>query len=83
MKKKRVDKRKNNSLINNKKEKREIIEVIYTVIIAFAIISFWRGIWGLMDLYLFPHNQGISFLISLIIGILILYLNKDVIDRLV
>ncbi len=35
-----------------RKMKREH-QVIFAVVIGFAVISFWRGVWGLLDLYLF------------------------------
>jgi len=64
------------------KQKRNLKKVIYTIIIAFAIISFWRGIWGLMDVYLFPNNDVLSFSISILIGILILYMTKHLLTSL-
>lgn len=48
-------------------------EMFYTVLAAFAIISFWRGTWGLMDIYLFPDNYTLSLLISIIVGVAIIY----------
>lgn len=48
-------------------------EVFYTLLAAFAIISFWRGVWGLMDEYLFPNNYNLSLWISVIIGVAIIY----------
>lgn len=63
-------------------KKRSLKKVGYTIILAFAIISFWRGVWGLMDLYLFPQNEFISFSISVLLGILILYFTKNLIGKL-
>lgn len=63
----------------NKKEASYIKKVFYTLIIGFAIICFWRGIWGLMDLYLYPNDLALSYLLSLIIGILILCLTENLI----
>ncbi|MBU1198830.1 MAG: hypothetical protein KKF46_02020 [Nanoarchaeota archaeon] len=45
---------------------------MFAVVIAFAVIAFWRGIWGLMDLYLIPNNPSLSYLLSIIIGLVIL-----------
>lgn len=45
---------------------------IFSVIIGTALIMFWRGIWGLLDLYFLPKNAGLSFLLSAIIGLGIL-----------
>ncbi|MCK4500777.1 hypothetical protein KAU11_09780 [Candidatus Babeliales bacterium] len=54
---------------------------LFAIIIAFAVISFWRGVWGLMDEYLFPENYRLSLWISLISGIIILvtthYITKE------
>lgn len=62
------------------KKKRSFRHISYILLIAFAIVSFWRGVWQLSDLYLFPDNPLLSNLISLIMGILILYLTKHMID---
>ena len=47
-------------------------QVLFAVIIAFAVISFWRGIWGLMDVYLFPEHLPLSFSASFLLGLVIL-----------
>ena len=64
------------------KKQRGIKKVLYTILIAFAIVSFWRGVWGLMDLYLFPNNEILSFSISVLIGLVILYFTKHIIGEL-
>jgi len=48
---------------------------LYTLFIAIAVIAFWRGAWGLMDLYLFPGNELYSYVASAVLGLLLLYLN--------
>ncbi|MCK4335566.1 MAG: hypothetical protein KAT94_01625 [Candidatus Aenigmarchaeota archaeon] len=56
-------------------------QTIFAVVIAFAVISFWRGVWGLMDEYLFPDNYQLSLWASLILGLAILvathYVTKE------
>ncbi len=52
-------------------------QIIFAILIAFAVISFWRGIWGLMDEYLFPANYELSLWASVIIGIAILALTHQ------
>jgi len=47
-------------------------KILFAVVIGFAVISFWRGVWGLMDIYLFPDNYALSLWISVIAGILVL-----------
>lgn len=49
--------------------------LLYSIITGLGIIVFWRGIWGLLDLYFFPNNEVLSYSLSLVIGLLILYLN--------
>lgn len=48
----------------------------FTIIIAFAVVSFWRGVWGLMDEFLFPNDYLISSIVSVVIGIVILVITK-------
>lgn len=64
------------------KKKRNLKTISYTILIAFAIVSFWRGIWGLMDLYLFPNNHTLSLWISVLIGLIVLYITKHIIGEL-
>ncbi len=47
-------------------------QILFAILVAFAVISFWRGIWGLMDEYLFPNNYQLSLWVSVILGIIIL-----------
>ncbi|MBD3259785.1 hypothetical protein GF371_04110 [Candidatus Woesearchaeota archaeon] len=47
-------------------------QTVFAIIIAVAVISLWRGIWGLMDEYLFPNNYELSLWISVAIGLAIL-----------
>jgi len=65
------------------KEKRSLRKVLYTIIIAFAVVSFWRGVWHLMDIYLFPGNFELSAWVSVFIGIIVLYSTKRLLDTLI
>ena len=47
-------------------------QVLFAIVIGSAVISFWRGLWGLMDLYLFPQDYTLSLCASVVIGIVIL-----------
>ena len=47
-----------------------------TLILAIAIILVWRGVWGLADLYLFPSMPVLSFTISILSGIIILFVHN-------
>ncbi len=46
-----------------------------------GVILVWRGIWALTDRYLFPDNPDLSAIISIILGIIIIYIeNKNLKD---
>lgn len=40
-------------------------------------VSIWRGAWGLMDLHIFPENTSLSYLVSLVIGLVIMLTSYD------
>ena len=52
------------------------------VVLAVGVVAVWRGVWGFLDLYLFPNNQIMSFSISIIIGLAILYFQDHKVDEL-
>ena len=58
-------------------------QLVFVILIAFAVVSFWRGIWGLMDEYFFPGHYQLSLWFSLILGLVILivtgYASKELI----
>lgn len=53
-------------------EKIKLVDLFPTIIASICIVGFWRGIWGLMDIYLFPENYLISSIASAGIGLIIL-----------
>jgi len=56
--------------------------IITNIFVIITYVLIWRGAWGLMDLFLYPRNQFISYSISLIIGISILIIiNKNFIKN--
>jgi len=61
-------------MLENILKKTSLIDVLIIIITALAIVSIWRGVWGLMDIYLFPENPTLSFIISLSMGLVILFL---------
>lgn len=56
-------------------KKKQTSRTLYYLITAVAIVTFWRGCWGLLDHYLLPENELLSYWLSLIIGLLVLYFN--------
>jgi len=51
-------------------------------LLAIGVVFVWRGVWGLSDLYLFPDNETFSFILSIIVGILILYFSDKKLNEL-
>ena len=49
---------------------------ISKILIGIAIVLFWRGVWLLSDLYLFPNDNFLSGISSIFIALLILYLRN-------
>jgi len=45
---------------------------IVALVAALGIVGFWRGTWMLLDIYLFPGNQVLSAVVSIISGLALL-----------
>jgi hypothetical protein len=45
-------------------------------------VMLWRGVWGLLDTYLFPGSPTLSYLVCIGLGAAILYLDNFSIDNL-
>ena len=58
-------------------------QILFALLIGFAVVSFWRGVWELQDIYLFPENHELSLWTSLIIGIVILASTHYVVKELI
>jgi hypothetical protein len=58
-------------------------KIIYTLVIGVAIVAFWRGAWGLMDLYIFPNNHALSLGITLLVGVIVLILTQNFVKKLI
>ena len=62
-------------------------KVAFTVIVSFAIILFWKGAWGTMDVvfdeFLFQGHTFWSNIFAIIIGLAILSAAGIILDKLV
>jgi hypothetical protein len=58
-------------------------KVAFAILIGTAVVSFWRGAWGLLDLYIIPANEEASYWLSLLLGIGVLYLTHYVVKELI
>ncbi|MCJ7763286.1 hypothetical protein MUP38_07545 [Candidatus Bathyarchaeota archaeon] len=45
-----------------------IANLLLYLIAVVAVVAMWRGLWGLMDIYLWPDNPKRSNWVSFIIG---------------
>lgn len=48
---------------------------LHTLATVALVIMVWRGVWGLLDHYLFPNDLFLSYSISAVVGVVLLYLN--------
>lgn len=49
-----------------------LFDVLIIILSSLSVVAFWRGIWNLMDKYIFPSNFLLSQLITIIGGIILL-----------
>jgi len=55
--------------LNHRKNLRIIIDIL-------GAIAVWWGTWGLLDVFIFPGNQILSYLISIALGFLLLLMGS-------
>jgi hypothetical protein len=60
----------------NSSDRPSLKELAATLLVGAAIVAFWRGVWELLDLYLFPENQLLSAIASMLVGVICLLLMK-------
>jgi hypothetical protein len=65
-----------------KKKKRSLKNILNVLILAFAVVVFWRGVWGVMDVLLFPNDYLLSSIASIVVGVVILYFTKHLVTNL-
>ncbi|MCX6801968.1 MAG: hypothetical protein NT067_02535 [Candidatus Diapherotrites archaeon] len=47
-------------------------KILLALVVGFSVVSFWRGVWGLLDHYLLPEDPVLSLWVSVIMGATIL-----------
>ncbi|HUQ84893.1 MAG TPA: hypothetical protein VM077_01080 [Candidatus Limnocylindrales bacterium] len=58
-------------------------QTLKALFIGISVVFFWRGAWGLMDIYLFPHDMLLSSTLSLGIGVGILFATHYIVKELI
>jgi hypothetical protein len=61
-----------NNFVNKFTQFKNHHQLIIAIIVGGSVISFWRGIWGLMDIFFFSNNNPLSYLLSIFVGIFVL-----------
>jgi len=46
-------------------------QILVALLVIIGVVSTWRAVWSLSDLYLFPADPTLSYVISLVFGILV------------
>ena len=61
--------------LNRRKNLRIIIDLL-------GAIAVWWGIWGILDLFVFPENHLISYIVSIAFGFILLIIDGNGLDDL-
>ena len=65
--------------IKSLRKRRTNINILITTM---AVVMIWRGVWGIMDIYLFPDQPFLSYLFSLLLGTFLLFVDNEELDEL-
>lgn len=61
--------------LNRRKNLRVILDLL-------GAIAVWWGLWGILDLFIFPENRLISYIACIVLGFLLLLLDGNGLDDL-
>jgi hypothetical protein len=61
--------------LNRRKNLRIIIDLL-------GAIAVWWGIWGILDLFIFPENHLASYIVSITLGFVLLLIDGNGLDDL-
>jgi len=65
------------------KKLKERHQFFFAILIGIAVILFWRGVWAVADVLIFPDDYLLSGIISLLLGLFILITSKYLIRELI
>ena len=57
--------------------------IYFSFLIVSGLIAFWRGVWGFLDMYLIPGHLSLSYVLSFLLGVVIIGITHYTLDRLV
>jgi len=58
-------------------------QLFFSLVVMSGMIALWRGIWGLLDIYLLPDNLSLSYVLSFVIGIVVIGVTHYTVDKLI
>ncbi|MDD3793614.1 MAG: hypothetical protein PHI37_02290 [Candidatus Gracilibacteria bacterium] len=70
-------------IFKSKKNKKTLIYNIRVFLLLLAVVVIWRGIWNIFDRYFFPDYFVLSNLLSIVIGLVIIFINDYELEDLV
>ena len=62
--------------------KRKSRGFLFYILASGGLVFFWRGLWGLADVYLLPHTPAASYIASVVIGLVLLLVDDFKLDEL-
>jgi hypothetical protein len=68
----RSEVRQHKDLVDKFRQLKDHHKFIFTLLVSIGIVAFWRGAWLIMDLAFFPHNEWISGIFSILLGLTVL-----------
>lgn len=72
-----------NQMLNKLNKFKRKHKIAFALVIGFAVVAFWRGAWGILDIFVFPNDYAISSIVSLIVGVGLLTLTDYIIEELI
>ncbi len=48
-------------------------KLLHILLVAFAVVMFWWGAWGILDDYFLPENELARYLLAILIAFIVLY----------
>jgi hypothetical protein len=61
-------------MLHRIKKMKTFKKALFTLLIGLSVVAFWRGAWGIMDIYLLPDNYELSYWVSIVMGLTILFI---------
>lgn len=54
-----------------------------SLVVVVAVVMVWRGVWNLLDMYVFPEQPILSNVVCIVVGLVLLYLPDQDLNALI